>query len=265
MSERLLDIKNRFKNARKALNLSQAELANVTGVDKTAISKVESENEPKRIPTLRMIVALEEKLGVNRQWIETGIGEMFLHKTSSPRLEAIPLRLADPEGYDATGDKIYELNDGSLMMEVPVVSQRAYAGYLRGYADPEFFEDLPTIPVMIDKRAFSTYMAFEVHGDSMVCLDNYELADKSIFPGRIAVGRLLDQSKWKYKLHTHNYDAWIIVHKTEGILIKSISKHDVENGIITIHSLNPQYKDEDLHLKDIEQIFSIVKIEQKKR
>jgi len=183
----------------------------------------------------------------------------------SPRIEAKPLRLADPYGHEATGDKIYELNDGSLVMEVPIVSQRASAGYLRGFADPEFYDDLPTIPVMIDKKAFSTYMGFEVVGDSMVCLDTYELAEKSIFPGRIAVGRLLDRSKWLYKLHIHNYEAWIIVHKTEGILIKAITNHDVEAGKIVIHSLNPKYKDEIFDLDDIEQIFSVVKVEQKTR
>lgn len=191
--------------------------------------------------------------------------EAIWGEQSHPRLEAKPLRLADPHGYDATGEKIYELNDGSLMMEVPIITQRAYAGYLRGFGDPEYYEDLPTLPVMIDRRAFSTYMAFEVAGDSMVNLSDYELAEKSIFPGRIAIGRLLDKSKWLYKLHIHNYDAWVIVHKTEGILIKAIIDHKVDEGEITIHSLNPQYKDEVLKLKDVEQIFSVIKIEQKTR
>lgn len=191
--------------------------------------------------------------------------EIWGERRNSPRLEAKPLRLADPYGFEATGDKIYELNDGSLMMEVPIITQKAYAGYLRGFADPEYFEDLPTLPVMIDRRAFSTYMAFEVTGDSMVDLSSYEAAEKSIFPGRYAVGRLLDKSKWKYKLHLHNYDAWVIVHRTEGILIKAITEHDVDNGLITIHSLNPHYKDQVLDLRDVDQIFSVTSIEQKKR
>jgi len=238
-----------LKQRRNQLGISQQQLADATGIPKGSIGRIEASGE--LIKKVDVLKALNEYFKIETK--------------NQPRLEAKPLRLADPLGYEATGDKIYELNDGSLMMEVPVITQRAYAGYLRGFSDPEFYEDLVTIPVMVDRRAFSTYMAFEVYGDSMVCLDNYDLADKSIFPGRIAVGRLLDKSKWQYKLHTHNYDAWIIVHKTEGILIKTITHHDVENGIITIHSLNPNYKDENLQLDDIEQIFSIIKIEQKKR
>ncbi|WP_407430589.1 helix-turn-helix transcriptional regulator [Arcticibacter sp.] len=201
---------------------------------------------------------------LNINWILTGAGEMLLN-SDKPRLEAIPLRLADPYGLEATGEKIYELNDGSLMMEVPVVPIKAQAGYIHNYNYPEFYEEMDTIPVMISKKAFSTYMAFEVKGDSMVNLSTFELADKSIFPGRVAVGRLLDKSKWRSKLHMHTYDSWIIVHRTEGIVCKEIIDHDVEKGLITIHSLNPEYKDEVWSLEDIDQIFSIVKVDQNKR
>lgn len=184
---------------------------------------------------------------------------------SNVRLEAIPLRLADPDGYESTPDKFYELADGSLIMQVPIIPQRAYAGYLRGYADPEFYEDLMTIPLPVDKRHSGAYLGFEVSGNSMVCLDSEELAERSIWPGRIAIGRELSRHQWQYKLHTHNYDTWIIVHKTEGILIKEIVKHDVENCVITVHSLNPKYEDQELHLNDVEQIFSVVQIIKKAR
>lgn len=182
-----------------------------------------------------------------------------------PLLEAVPLRLSDPFGFESTGEKIYTLADGSLMMEVPIIPIRAQAGYVHNYQYPEFYEDLATIPVMIDTKAFSTYMAFEVKGDSMVNASSVEMAEKSIFPGRIAIGRLLDKSKWRYKLHTHNYDSWIIVHREKGIVCKEIINHDVEGGLITIHSLNPEYKDEVWDLNEVDQIFSIVKIEQNKR
>jgi len=181
------------------------------------------------------------------------------------RIEAKPLRLADPYSLDATNEKFYKLADGSLIMQVPVITQRAYAGYLVGFADPEFYDDLETIPLPVEGVHRGSYLAFEVAGDSMVCLDSIELAEQSIFPGRIAIGRDLPKDKWKYRLHTHTTDTWVIVHRSKGILIKHISGHDVENGIITIHSLNPAYEDEDLRLQDIEQIFSVVQILIRKR
>ena len=81
----------------------------------------------------------------------------------------------------------------------------------------------------------------------------------AILEGWHVVGREVPKQHWTSKLHTHSHSYWILVHKTEGILIKNIKHHDFENGTITIHSLNEAYEDEELELKDIEQIFSGIK------
>ena len=136
---------------------------------------------------------------------------------------------------------------------------KAYAGYLRGFADPEYYEDLDTISIDVQKRHGGDYMAFEVKGDSMISTDP-KIMEQNVYEGWIAVGRDLSKHQWQYKLHTHNYDTWIIVHKRKGILIKQIANHDVEKAEITIHSLNPDYEDETFSLNDIDQIFSVVQI-----
>jgi phage repressor protein C with HTH and peptisase S24 domain len=181
---------------------------------------------------------------------------------STPRLEAVPLHIAaDPNDYDNDGTRFEELPDGTFRMRVPVIPHKAFAGYLRGFQDPEYYEDLEHVSIEVFKQHRAHYLAFEVRGDSMTTLEP-EFFRKSIFDGVKVVGRELARHQWAYKLHTHSYDAWIIVHKTEGILIKQIINHDVEKGIITIHSLNPdkdQYPDQDLSLDDVEQIFNVVK------
>ncbi|MEO6522184.1 MAG: helix-turn-helix transcriptional regulator [Mucilaginibacter sp.] len=184
----------------------------------------------------------------------------------NPRLEASPTRLyANPLDHEDKTEKIITLPDGTMAMRVPIVPARAYAGYMRGFADPEYYDDLEDILIGVDKEPNGTYIGFEVVGDSMICLDTVELAEESIFPGRIAVGRDLDRDSWKTKLHVHNYKNWIFVHKTEGILIKQIAAHDVAEGIVTIHSLNPNYPDEQLKLEDMQQIFSVIQIVQRTR
>lgn len=239
------------------------ELANAINTSQGYISEIL--NQKKSIPkTLGQ--KLEDSLKINRQWFENGYGEPFLNKSPNPRLEARPTRLyADDLDYDNKADKIIYLPDGTIAMRVPIVPARAYAGYMRGFADPEYYDDLDDILIGVDKEPGGSYIGFEVVGDSMICLDNVELAEESIFPGRVAVGRELPMEHWKTRLHTHNYKNWIFVHKTEGILIKQIAKHDVDNGIVTIHSLNPKYEDEDLRLEDMQQIFSVIQIVQKTR
>ena len=177
----------------------------------------------------------------------------------NPRIEAKPLhRASDPSDYDNDETKFEDLGDGIIRMRIPIVPYKSYAGYLRGYQDPEFYEGLQTLSVDVYKEYRGHYLAFEVSGDSMMTTDP-DLFQFMALPGWKAVGRELPRYHWKYKLHTHQTDTWIIVHNTEGILTKNIAHHDVDNRKITIHSLNPKYPDEVLDLDDIDQIFSVVK------
>jgi len=205
---------------------------------------------------------------LSAEFLKDGITPMLNpnDEYKNPRHEAKPISLyPTKEDEDGTEKRFVYTADGTMGMKVKVVPAKAYAGYLRGFADPEYYEDFDYVVIAVEQEHRGTYLGFEVRGDSMVCLESAELAEQSIFPGRIAIGRDLPRHQWVYRLHTHNYDNWVIVHKTEGILIKQITNHDVENGIITIHSLNPDYPDEDIYLDEIEQIFSVVQIIKKTR
>lgn len=265
-------------------NLTQKELAEIIQVDKGNLSKIIS---GKSGVSNDVAYRIKEKLGIDmaadavlkkavkkifKNNKEPYVAANYISEAREPvqpylRLEAKPLHLSsDPNDYDNDGSRFEELPDGTLRMRVPIIPHKAFAGYLRGFQDAEFYEDLNTISIDVFKKHSGTYLAFEVKGDSMTTLDPSNFKE-SIFDGSIVVGRELSKHQWKYKLHTHNYDAWVIVHKTEGILIKKIVNHNVEAGDITIHSLNPdknEYPDQDLHLDDIEQIFNIVQIVNKR-
>ena len=179
---------------------------------------------------------------------------------SKPRREAVVVGLHDPEGLEATGDRIYELPDGTKIMEVRIIPIKAQAGFLSGYPDPEYFEDLPTLKIIAPYYAKGLFLAFEAEGDSMTP-DKPEDLPYAVLDGWYVVGREVPRHLWRSKLHTHLTSKWVIVHKTEGILIKQITKHHVEEGKITVHSLNPRYKDQDLNLDDVELIFSVIRTE----
>lgn len=55
---------------------------------------------------------------------------------------------------------------------------------------------------------------------------------------------------------------FVIVHKTDGILVKEIIDHNPDTGEITCHSLNPspEYEDFKINLNDVAQLFNIVQI-----
>ena len=153
--------------------------------------------------------------------------------------------------------KPIDLSEKSIMY-VPLVNKYAYAGYLSGYGDAEYIHSLPAIPMIADREGKGTYMAFEVKGDSMDdgSRNSYEQGD-------IIFCREIAQHHWQNKLHINKYD-FVIVHRTEGILLKKIIKHDTATGSLTLHSLNSLYDDFTVHCDDIAQIFNVIKVEREK-
>ncbi len=152
---------------------------------------------------------------------------------------------------------LLDAQDYQVMM-VPLVNKYAYAGYQSGYGDDEYIEALPRVPFMVDKQHRGNYCAFEVKGDSM---DNGLIG--SYKEGYIVLGREIPKTMWRDKLHIKKWRTFIVVTKTDGILIKQISKHDTERGIITLHSLNEEYDDIQLQLDKVAQLFNVVQVNSK--
>lgn len=152
-----------------------------------------------------------------------------------------------------------DLGNGQYIMIVPLVQDYAYAGYLGGYQDSEYLDELPKHSFVVNKQHRGHYMAFQVIGDSMS-----NGTDESITEGSTVTGREIQRHLWNSRFHIHRFKDYVIVHK-DGILIKRIIKHDVDTGIITCQSLNPDrewYPDFDLNLDDCTQIFNIVNVTQ---
>lgn len=169
--------------------------------------------------------------------------------------------IGELDNTDYLGEtKFIEISPGRYKMKVPLVPEYAIAGYLSGYSDKEYMESLPIHEPIVDRFHKGRYLAFEVSGDSMD-----DDSKRSIPHGAIVTAREIKPELWRSKFHTHKYPYYVIVHKSDGILIKEIIKHDTTSGIITLHSLNQdkvQYPDFEIHLDDVKQIFNVVKKEE---
>ena len=199
---------------------------------------------------------------VNPDYILTGKGSMLVtggnissHITNTTQSGNIT-NITGNNTTIATNAQPLQLEN---IVYAPLVSQYAYAGYISGYADEEYIENLPVVPFIADHEAKGNYVAFEVRGDSM---DNG--TDEGYMEGDRLLGREIPPDLWaNSKLHIRKWD-FIIVH-TEGILIKRIIAHDVDKHLITIHSLNEMYEDKVLDLKDVRKIFNVIELQRPKR
>lgn len=125
---------------------------------------------------------------------------------------------------------------------IELVAEKAKAGYVSGFADPEYISILPTfrLPFLSKQKKYRT---FQVSGDSML-----PIPDKAWVTGVY----IQDWSALRDK------DAYIILTADEGIVFKVVENRLKQEEKLVLHSLNPSYQPYDLHAKDIREIWQFV-------
>lgn len=179
---------------------------------------------------------------INSNWILTGDGTIdlrYIESTDTPNakenftlVSKVKTANIDPptlNKIDTPSDtptsnlgmpRVILINDKDEDL-VPFIGAKAAAGYLNGYADPEFIEKQPTIR-MPGLRG-GTHRAFEVKGHSMPTLPN----------SSIAVGR------WTESIDDiRDRRIYIVVTKTEGIVIKRVLNRVSDTGKLILISDN---------------------------
>jgi transcriptional regulator with XRE-family HTH domain len=130
--------------------------------------------------------------------------------------------------------------------EIQFVPVKAAAGYLAGYADDDFLDELNTftLPMM----AAGHYRAFEIIGDSMLPTPS----------GSVIVGEkiaALDDVK--------SSNTYVVVSRSEGIVYKRVLKNNRSKSKVTLVSDNPQYEPYQVNAEDIVELWQAQMIIQK--
>jgi transcriptional regulator with XRE-family HTH domain len=123
----------------------------------------------------------------------------------------------------------------NLIHFVPV---KAAAGYLAGYADSEFIDELNTFTLPM--LSGGNYRAFEIIGDSMLPTPS----------GSIIVGEKVDNMD-----DVKNNMAYIVVSRNEGIVYKRIVKSNKAKNKLTLVSDNPQYQPYQVNTEDVVELW----------
>ncbi len=122
---------------------------------------------------------------------------------------------------------------------IELVPHKAAAGYLNGYADPEYIKDLPRFRLPILNQG--TYRAFEITGDSML----------PILPGTIVIGEWVENLK-----HLKNGKSYVLITEREGIVYKRVFNYLDENGKLFLVSDNRQYSPYQIDAADVIEAWS---------
>jgi transcriptional regulator with XRE-family HTH domain len=122
--------------------------------------------------------------------------------------------------------------------DIPFVPVKAAAGYLAGYADPEFVDELNTFTLPM--LSGGDYRAFEIVGDSMMPTPS----------GSVIVGEKVQNID---DVKTNN--TYIVVSKTDGIVYKRIIKNNRQKNKYTFVSDNPAYQPYTVNGEEIVEIW----------
>ncbi len=125
---------------------------------------------------------------------------------------------------------------------IEFVSEKAKAGYVTSFADPEYIGNLPVfqLPFLSKEKK---YRAFSISGDSMLPIPN----------GSVVIGEFV-QNFYNIKKGT----GYIIVTREEGIVFKIVENYLSEKRSLLLASLNSAFKSYELPLSELKEAWKFV-------
>ena len=121
---------------------------------------------------------------------------------------------------------------------IELVPVKASAGYLNGYADPDYISELPKFRLPFFKQG--TYRAFELKGDSMLPLQ----------PGTVVICEYVED--W---FDVKPNQTYVIISKSDGIVYKRIAHKFKEEKGLKLLSDNKVYEPYWVETPDILEIW----------
>lgn len=214
-------ISTNIKFLRKKKGLTQQQFADEIGIKRSLVGAYEEDRADPKYDLLKKI-ALYFEISID-DFINETINEKWQPK---PKGNPANLRV-----LSITVDK----EDNENIEMVPV---KASAGYLNGYADPEYVAQLPKFYLPMFKQG--TYRAFEIKGDSMLPLVS----------GTVIIGEYVEN--WA---DVKAGDTYVVLSKNEGVVYKRVGNKYRDNKKLKLLSDNIAYEPYEVSGEDILEIW----------
>ena len=219
----MIKVNDNIKFLRKKFGYTQETFAEVIGIKRSLVGAYE---EGRADPRLNNLLRMSEVFNVSVDTLiskvvsELSDEELHQQEEGSARILAITVDKDDNENIE-------------------LIPQKASAGYMNGYADPTYIENMPKFQLpMLPKNA--TYRAFEISGDSMLPL----------LPGTVIIGEYVENVA-----HIKNGKTYILLSREEGIVYKRVFNYVEENGKLFLVSDNKSYSPYQVDAKDIIEVW----------
>ncbi len=223
---------NRFpeniRQLRTQKSLTQADLADKLGVNRSAIGAYEEGRAEPKLQVLRNIA----------QVFDVSIDALLYHNLSVGKKPPH----TDIEGSDLRIlPVVVDQNNKELIQLVP---EKAAAGYTSGYGDSEYIESLPHFSLPIPELNPShSYRVFQIEGDSML----------PITSGSYIIGEYVQD--WG---RIKNDDCYVMVTREDGIVYKRVLNELQHEKKLKLKSDNPMYEPYEMSADQILEVWKAV-------
>ncbi len=229
--EKIIIGKN-LKFLRRRKGLTQQDLADKLGIRRSSIGAYEENRATPRYDTLEGI----------SDFFEVSI-DMLVRKNLSQLSEDDFQDYKKGGKLDVDGRNIRVLQvavDYKNRENIIYVPQKASAGYMNGYADTEYIEELPKF--YLPMLGNGTFRAFEINGDSMLPMKS----------GTIVIGEYVEN--WR---DIKDGQTYIIASDTEGIVYKRIYNRisSDSSGELLLKSDNAIYPPYNIPVEDVREVW----------
>lgn len=191
-----MGVKERLKEFIKLEGIPIREFEETIGVSNGYVNSIS-----KSIGIDKLSLLIEKYPNLNIEWLFTGIGEKQKEDLNVPVAKTkkdTPQKFIAPKVV--TVDKTGKDN-------IVLVPQKAAAGYLAGYGDPQFIKSLPTYNLPNLKHG--TFRMFQVAGHSMY---------PTLQDGSFVVGEWIEN--WAKEIKDDR--IYIIVSQEDGVTVKRV-------------------------------------------
>jgi transcriptional regulator with XRE-family HTH domain len=218
-------VNKNLKYLRSVQGLTQKQLAEKLGLKQAAVGAYEEERST---PPLASLLDICKIFKVNL--------DLLVNQDLSRIPEKDWKGKASQKGKEVLAITV----DANNRENVELVTQKASAGYLAGYEDPQFVKELPKISIPVLPRN-KTYRAFEIQGDSML----------PVQPGSIIFGEYVENTT-----SIKNGKLYILVTANDGIVFKRVFNFADDEGKLLLVSDNRLYSPYAVNASDVLEIWA---------
>ena len=215
-----------IKILRKRAGLTQGALAEKMDIKRSLIGAYE---EGRAEPRINNLVKLAEVFNLP-------IDALVQQDLSQPSKHA----LSRASGGQLRVLSVTVSDDDQDEDQVQWVPQKAAAGYLNGYADTEYLQELPRFKLPNLPRG-GTYRAFELTGDSMLPLQS----------GTVVVGKYVEN--WR---DIKSGNTYILLTDKEGVVYKRVFNYIEESQKLFLVSDNRSYAPYEIPIDQVLEVWS---------